>query len=245
MIDLHCHLDLYENPREVVRKSDELGLFVLSLTTTPSAFELTEKLSLECKRIKTALGLHPQIAHERYREVEIFNNLIQNVRYVGEIGLDGARDFRKHSEIQKKVFEEILFATGKSGGKVMSIHSRGAASETIEVLKKYPNSGIPIFHWFSGTQLELKEAISMGAWFSVNPLMLMSKKGQQLVSLMPRDRVLTETDGPFTKNDNAPFYPWDVSMTHLPLSKIWNISELEVVESLLSNLKALTTSSGL
>ena len=41
MIDFHCHLDLYPNPREVAKECAKRGLYVLSVTTTPSAWEGT------------------------------------------------------------------------------------------------------------------------------------------------------------------------------------------------------------
>ena len=41
------------------------------------------------RRIRVALGLHPQLAHERRTEIDLFDSLLQNSRYVGEIGLDG------------------------------------------------------------------------------------------------------------------------------------------------------------
>lgn len=243
MIDLHCHLDLYDNPKEVIKRSNELGIFVLSVTTTPSAFEITERLSSSCSRIRTAIGLHPQIAHERHTELEIFRSLVSKARYVGEVGLDGSKDFARFSSIQQIVFEDILAATQASGGKIISVHSRSAASQVVSTIKKFPSAGIPIFHWFSGNQAELREAIDIGAWFSVNPLMLMSKKGKELVRLMPINRVLTETDGPFTRNKSEPFYPWEASLAHPLLSQIWGVPEGEVIAQLLSNLKELTSAS--
>ena len=51
--------------------------------------------------------LHPQIAHERYDELGLFDSLVDQTRYIGEIGLDGSPNFRKHAEIQKG-FSHIL-----------------------------------------------------------------------------------------------------------------------------------------
>ena len=54
-----------------------------------------------------------------------------------------------------------------------------------------------ILHWFSGTYKELDQAIADGYFFSVNGAMVRSAKGQALVMRMPRERILTETDGPY------------------------------------------------
>lgn len=79
----------------------------------------------------------------------------------------------------------------------MSIHSRGSADKVVDELKGI--DGVPIFHWFTGTKTELDKAIDIGAWFSVGPAMLNSKKGKEIIGLIPKDRLLTETDAPFAK----------------------------------------------
>ncbi|MGO2232257.1 TatD family hydrolase [Psychrobacter sp.] len=59
------------------------------------------------------------------------------------------------------------------------------------------------FFQHSSTQGQLKRAVNMGCWFTVGPAMLNTKKGQSLVSMMPKDRILTETDGPFAKKPES------------------------------------------
>src|SRR5579862_7818767 len=107
MIDFHCHLDLYPDPVAIRDECVRKGVFVLSVTTTPSAWQGTSALSASMPRIRTALGLHPQIAHERQSELSLFDALLADARYVGEIGLDGAPDFRPHWQIQIMVFDHI------------------------------------------------------------------------------------------------------------------------------------------
>ncbi len=106
-IDFHCHLDLYDDPHAVAKACGDSKSYILSVTTTPKAWFGTDKLTRHSPRIKTALGLHPQIAHERYDELGLFDSLVDQTRYIGEIGLDGSPNFRKHAEIQKKVFSHI------------------------------------------------------------------------------------------------------------------------------------------
>lgn len=108
MIDLHCHLDLYPDPRQLVEACKARGLFVLSVTTTPRAWDGTTSLAAGAPRIKTALGLHPQVAHERIAELLLFDKLLPQTRYVGEIGLDGAPEFRAHAQAQRTVFDHVL-----------------------------------------------------------------------------------------------------------------------------------------
>jgi len=86
IIDMHCHLDLYPDPYAMAKKCEEKGLYALSVTTTPKAWNGTLNLTEGNDRIKTALGLHPQLAHQRIQELELFDSLLPQAKYVGEIG---------------------------------------------------------------------------------------------------------------------------------------------------------------
>jgi TatD DNase family protein len=79
-IDLHCHLDLYPDPTAAVRRCREMGAYVLSVTTTPKAWRGTLALARGAPRIRTSLGLHPQVAHERAQELPLFEALLSETR---------------------------------------------------------------------------------------------------------------------------------------------------------------------
>jgi TatD DNase family protein len=242
MIDLHAHIDLYPDPSEVVKEIERRRMYVLSVTTTPSAWTGTYSIAKHYSRIKTALGLHPQLAHERISELQLFDTYINETDYVGEVGLDGSPKFAKHKASQLAVLKHILKSCSNSGGKIISLHSRRAASDVIEILDEYPDFGIPIFHWFTGGKGELKRAIQRNAWFSVGPAMLKSKRSIEILEIIPKDRILTESDGPFAKISGEPLMPWDVESAVIGLSRIWGITPSETQEILYSNFRALIES---
>ena len=239
MIDLHCHLDLYPDPKAVVKRCQQEKQFVLSVTTTPSAYRGTAALSNDKDLMPTALGLHPQLAAERHRELTIFDELLPSVKWVGEIGLDGTPECRGSWEVQSRVFDHILNSCTQAGGRLLSIHSRQAASSVLDALRSRSDSGIAILHWFSGTARELQSAIKMECWFSIGLPMLRTAKGRAIVSAIPRERLLTETDGPFTQNGLRPSYPWDTRETSLELSKLWGQTAEETELQLQNNLYEL------
>jgi len=189
--------------------------------------------------IRTALGLHPQLAHERFSELSLFESLLGETRYVGEIGLDGSPAYRQYADIQRKVFNRALDASCEHGGRIYSIHSRGAAEAVISALRQHGCGDTAVLHWFSGTPKDLQDAIAIGCWFSVGPAMLRSKNGRGLVADMPRDRVLTETDGPFAKRVKRPLMPTDVREAIVDLAQQWSVTEAEVDAQLNNNLKEL------
>ena len=57
-------------------------------------------------------------------------------------------------------------------------------------------------HWFTGKESELKRAINLGCYFSVNSKMLDSSGGKRLIQKVPVNRILVETDAPFIKKIN-------------------------------------------
>lgn len=243
MIDFHCHLDLYPDPEREVREADAARIYVLSVTTTPRAWVRTAQLAKGYKRIRTSLGLHPQLAHERCGELSLFEELLPRSRYVGEVGLDGGPGYGQHAAIQSKVFDTVLRLSARSGGRIMSIHSRRAVDEILNRLAANPDAGTPILHWFSGTPAQLRRAADIGCWFSVGPAMLRGEKGRSLAKAMPAGRVLTETDGPFASGPDGTLHPADAWQAVRQLATIWGLPLEDARVRLLDNLRSLSGSS--
>ncbi|CAM2148289.1 TatD DNase family protein [Pararobbsia alpina] len=214
-------------------------MYVLSVTTTPSAWTRTAAIGNGSRRIRTALGLHPQLAHQRFPELSLFDELFSQARYIGEIGLDGAPEFKLHWDRQLQVFTHILGRCSQAGGRVMSIHSRRATTAVLKQLASYPAAGTPILHWFSGSRSELSKAILQGCWFSVGPAMLATEKGRYIANAIPRNRILTETDGPFAQVERRAALPWDAALAVDALAELWAVGTDVVAEQLNENLRNL------
>lgn len=238
-VDFHCHLDLYPDPALVARRCGESDTYLLSVTTTPKAWHGTVKLAQGHDRIRTALGLHPQLAHERIGELDLFDALLPETRYVGEVGLDGSPEFKPYWREQTRIFEHVLKSSTHAGGRIITVHSRRSATDVLDTLEKYPDAGIPILHWFSGSKAELLRAIDIGCWFSVGPAMVLGKRGRDLVSVMPQGRILTETDGPFAAIGGQPLRPGEVGQAHAALSSCWNVDAEEAGAIVLASFRRL------
>ena len=239
MIDFHCHVDLFPDPVAVIRDSQARGTYVLAVTTTPKSWPHLQRLIHGQKRIRAAVGLHPELVAERHQEVEELCAIAAETRYIGEIGIDGSPQCKSSFELQKQVFESVLRGSTKLGGKILSIHSRRAASAVLDGLEKYPEAGTAVLHWFSGSKSELERAIRIGAWFSVGPAMMASEKGRQLVDAMPRSRILTESDGPFAMIAKSPIGPNDMFKAEQAIAEIWNMSAEESKSTIYENFKKL------
>lgn len=239
MIDMHCHLDLYPNPGRVIAEADKRGLFVLAVTTTPKAFLGNVRLTEGRKRIRVGVGLHPELVATRHRELDDVNKFMAHTKYVGEVGMDGSPDHVASLTLQREVFTEIVQHAEGHGGRILSIHSRGAATAVLDVLEASVNKSLPVLHWFSGTMKELARAIELGCWFSIGPAMLRGRKGRELAAAMPRERILTETDGPFATDGSTALMPWDVEKTLPFMAASWECTSKEADRHLHENLRNL------
>lgn len=239
MIDFHCHIDLYSDPAAVLAEAEAKGVYVLAVTTTPKAWAGNQKLVRNLRRVRVGLGLHPELVAERHTEIPLWEHFLPEARYVGEIGLDGSPQHRGSFDIQKRILKRMLRSCADAGGRIMSFHSRRAATPVLDLIEEFPAAGTPVLHWFSGTERELARAVELGCWFSVGPSMLSSAKGRHLAQAMPAERVLTETDAPFTTVDGRPLMPWDVSLTYGALAELWRTTESAVPVQLNANLRSL------
>ena len=71
--------------------------------------------------------------------------------------------------------------------------------------------------------------------------MLKTEKGRQLVKHIPKNMILTETDGPFIINTGMPLLPGQVQPAINELSKIWGVDPNEVSAQIYENFKYLLT----
>ena len=99
-----------------------------------------------------------------------------------------------------------------------------------------------ILHWFSGTVRELDRAIADGCFFSINGAMMQSAKGRNLVVRMPKDRILTETDGPFVKDGTSPATPTAVKVTLTHLADLWGLPSASAQAKVLENFRGALVS---
>lgn len=209
MMDLHSHLDLYPNALNMLLEVSKRNVFTLVVTTSPRAWLATSHMFAGYDNIKVALGMHPEIIQEKATERGLLLSSVSKAKFIGEIGLDGSRRFRETLALQESILEDVLAECENQGGRIMSIHSRGAVSRVLDLLEQYPQSGKPILHWFSGSLREMHRAIELGCWFSVGPAMLTGAKGRRILAQLPIHSILPETDGPFTTRNSKPLMPWE------------------------------------
>lgn len=239
LIDSHCHIDQFPDPLAFATKCQAKQVTTVAVTNLPSHFKLALPHLCELTCINLALGFHPLAVGKGRSEINQFLALVGESKFIGEIGLDFSKEGLATKSDQQKVFECIIESISGTK-KFVTLHSRGAADEVLDVLESRRVTNA-VLHWFTGNSASLKRAIEMGCWFSVNPAMTRSKSGIATISHLPRDRVLTETDGPHVRVGNRPAEPTDVREVLAYLGTTWEISTAEAEDLVASNFARLTS----
>jgi TatD DNase family protein len=245
--DFHCHIDLFPDPAAAIAVCEAAGIFTLAVTTTPKAWEQNRRWTEGRAYVHAAPGLHPELAASRRAETALLEGLMAESPFVGEVGLDASPPHRHTLSAQREVFTRALKAAERLGGRVVSIHSRRAAQEVLDCLEQHttPARVLPIMHWFSDAPATAKLAAERGCYFSVNHRMLASESGLTLVRALPADRLLTETDAPFTEFDGRKSEPRDVMATATALAGVRGMPAAQMADSLRANAARVLAFAGL
>jgi TatD DNase family protein len=239
LVDAHCHLDLFPDPAALARHVNERRIHTIAVTNAPSVFAHTEHLAAGSAYLHPAIGLHPELVATHGHELPRIRPALERTRYVGEVGLDYTTNDLALRARQRDVFTKILGHCAELGGKTITVHSRRAVADTIDTIgERFP--GRVILHWFTGTRKELERALRFGLYFSINAAMVQTQKGRELIEAMPRDRVLTESDGPFVRLGAKSADPTSAMVVIQHLARAWRCDGEAAQRIVLENLGAVS-----
>ena len=196
--DTHFHLDLQKDKPKAIDCIQKNKIYTIAMTNLPDLY-IKEIAHYKCDYIRVALGFHPELIHDYRHQIPMMWEQLQNARYIGEVGLDFSSNMHVNEQIQ---FFTSLMEKCRYTNKIISIHSRKAVKPVLDIIGE-SFMFKPILHWFTGSINDAKIASQRGFYFSVNPNMVKTKKFNQLVKVLPRERVLIETDSPFTNGNGS------------------------------------------
>lgn len=225
--DWHAHLDLISSPMTYVSNVRNSVCSCLCVTTSPKAWRIASEKFAAYKKINVALGLHPELAKSKINELSLFEQYSRKARFIGEIGLDGkAKDF----ETQIKVFSSIVDILSEQKNKVISIHSRETDSFVIEFAERLSRSNFVIMHWFSGSISNMKKLLNMNCFFSINPAMCKTKSGIERIKILSLDKILFESDFPFSSVSGTMVEPNNLYRVYNNISQILSVDKDVIIE---------------
>ena len=194
LYDTHFHLDLQKDRTAAIREIEENKIYTIAVTNLPDLYR-KESGEIASQYIRFALGFHPVLIHQYKSQIPLMWELLPEAHYIGEVGLDFVDTMYKNEQIA--FFSELIERCRFCRNKIITIHSRRAVRQVLRIIGNNYRFK-PILHWFTGSNDELLEAVDAGFYFSINGAMMTSKRFLALLPLIPKERLLLETDSPFT-----------------------------------------------
>ena len=206
LFDSHCHIDdpiFDKDIGEVIARANNAGVsdfMIVGIDKTRS-----EKAVIMAESIE---GCHASIGVHPHDSKSCCENILQSLRILaanpkvrawGEIGLDFNRMYSSRED-QEKWFIRQLEISDQLNLPVI-FHERSSKGRFLEILKAYKkDGGKGVVHCFSGNKTELKEYLDLGLYIGITGIITIKNRGaelRKLVSYMPLDRILIETDAPY------------------------------------------------
>ena len=207
LFDSHSHYndEKFDIDRQQIIKetlSNGVSNFIIAgynIEGSKKAIEIAQNY----EQIYTTAGISPNDVEDIKENVdksiaqieEIAKN--KKVVAIGEIGLDYYWN-KENKDLQKEVFIKQIEIANKLDLPIV-IHTRDAFIDTIEILKQNNVNKKGIFHCCPLNQELIKEAVKLGYYISLSGVITFknAKNVEEILSLIPEDKLLIETDSPY------------------------------------------------
>lgn len=223
MLDAHIHLDFYDDINTILQTIQKNEIQAVFVTHLPELFEQYQSQMALYPNISLALGYHPILVNVYELQKQLFLKLKDSATFIGEVGLDYS--ITSSQRLRAKQRDAFTFVCKNVDNQVLSIHSRRAEVDVLHILKE---NGVKnaIFHWYTGSETLIADILAQGYFFSVNPMMLRSTKGIDILKNIPLNRLLIETDGPFGKYKGQIVSPTHLKSVYKDFSDFYKINNI-------------------
>ena len=204
LFDTHAHYndEKFEKDREqIIKQTYEQGITKIvcagyNLKSSREAIDIANKHEF----IYSICGISPNdlddYNKQNLEEIKGIAKTTKNIA-IGEIGLDYYWN-KENKEIQKQAFIKQINLANELELPIV-IHSRDAVQDTIDILKQNHVNKKGIFHCAQLNKYLIEEGLKLGFYISfAGPITFKnSKNAEEIVGLVPMDKILIETDSPY------------------------------------------------
>lgn len=244
LFESHCHLNddrAFPDLEATLAEARGVGVerfMVIGIDATSSAraIELAE-----CHEgVYASVGWHPNYAAQ-YTSAKLgrLRAMLEHPKAVavGEIGLDYHWDYASPTEQARALQDQLALAADV--GKPVIFHVRKAYDELLALLGPAAPARW-VLHCFSGDDEHARRALAMGAYFGFDgPLTYpKSEATRRIAAMLPRDRVLIETDSPYLAphpHRSKPNRPAWLTYVNDALAQVWGMGADECAETTFAN----------
>ena len=228
--DSHCHLNFpqLQSRMSEIRQDMQTAQVTraLLISTQLETFEDVHGLAMAYDNFWCTAGVHPDEDQVQEPTLDDLLRLGQRSKVVGigETGLDyyrlGDRSVAD-MEWQRQRFR-LHIRAARQLDLPLVIHTRSASADTLAILKEEGENGTVgsvggVFHCFTETAEVAKAALELGFYISFSGILTFKNASdlRDIVSWMPLDRMLIETDSPYLapaphrgKTNDPSLVPW-------------------------------------
>ena len=203
-VDTHCHLyweDFAEDLTAVLARARDAGVtrFIIPATDMETFAQATA-IAEAHEGVYLAVGIHPHDAAKA--PADLAGRLLDAARHprvvaIGEIGLDYHYDFSTPAE-QHRVLRAQLAVAGTLGLPVI-LHNRESDADLLGIVREHQDGRLRgQFHCFSSDVAYARQVLDAGFHVSFTGNVTFKKSVlDPVLSYIPDDRLLIETDAPF------------------------------------------------
>ena len=220
-IDTHCHLDkLDSTPEEAIIEAKQAGVQrMVTVSVDETSLDFVSSMVQQFPEVYGSVGFHPHDA------AELTGDLEQKIRKlaleekkliaIGETGLD-YHYMHSSAEVQQQAFSKQMQLAVELNLPVI-LHSREAETDTLNILQEIPVASLGVAHSFTSSFEMAKTLIEMGWYIGINGIVTFKNAEdiREVVSWLPLDRLLLETDAPFLSP--IPFRGKPNKPAHIPV----------------------------
>ena len=211
--DSHCHLDderFDEDREKIIEEIKKAGItkFVsagYSIEGSKKGVELSKKYDYIYTTCAISPNDIPQTEQELWKNIDEIKCLVESnlkskkIVAIGEIGLDyyWEKDLQRR-ELQRQAFIKQIQMANTFKLPIV-IHTREAVMDTLEILKENKVNKAGVFHCCPLNRELVKEALKLGFYISfAGPVTFKnSKNANEIIEMVPNDKMLIETDSPY------------------------------------------------
>lgn len=253
LIDTHCHLSFYKDPKKIIDRAKKAGVKkIINIGTSIAGNQKTIKISNGNKNIYTAIGVYPnkdrsKSLYKLQSELEKQIKTNKKIAAIGECGIDISKwENQRPLNDQIKLFEMQVKLAVKYRLPLV-IHNRKANKELLSILKSYtvPNKLSVVFHCFTGNKDILDYVLKSKSYLGINGLVTYDKSLQRAVKQSPLEKIVLETDSPYLvpeplKSQKVwPNEPKNVRIIAEKIAEIRGDSFLKIAEQTTKNAEKL------
>ena len=213
LVDVHNHFSYYQDDTDRALKDiRENGVLMISVSTDYSSFNDTLELAKRSELILPVFGIHPMVAHEHMDQLDTIRETADQALMLGEIGLDRMwTENPSHYSAQDSLLETFLESAQKHDT-IMILHVAGAENKVLSMLENFSIRKAIIHDYYGPIDL-VEKIIDTNFYFAFDRSYLESyaseikgwKERLQIVTMIPDDLFLIETDGPNKPPRRMPF----------------------------------------